>query len=59
MLKSVPLIDGHNDTPGKYLGHVKNHVDELDLYDTTELGMHTDNWRPLSGPSCPKAEMEQ
>lgn len=42
ILAEVPLIDGHNDTPGKYLRHVNNHVDELDLYDTTELGMHTD-----------------
>ncbi|MCH7572563.1 MAG: dipeptidase [Planctomycetes bacterium] len=42
ILKEVPLIDGHNDTPGAYLRHVNNHVDDLDLYDTTELKMHTD-----------------
>ena len=42
ILKEVPLVDGHNDTPGAYLRHVNNHVDDLDLYDTTELKMHTD-----------------
>ncbi len=42
VLQEVPLIDGHNDTPGAYLRHVNNHVDDLDLYDTTALKMHTD-----------------
>lgn len=49
ILKEVPLIDGHNDTPGKYLRHVSNHVAELDFYDTTELGMHTDISRLREG----------
>ncbi|MCZ6837572.1 MAG: dipeptidase [Planctomycetota bacterium] len=49
ILKEVPLIDGHNDTPGKYLRHVNNHVDELDLYDTTDLNMHTDIQRLRQG----------
>ena len=49
ILAEVPLIDGHNDTPGKYLRHVDNHVDQLDLYDTTELGMHTDIPRLRAG----------
>lgn len=49
ILREVPLIDGHNDTPGKYLRHVNNHVDELDLHDTTELKMHTDIRRLREG----------
>lgn len=49
VLAEVPLVDGHNDTPGKYLRHVNDHIDQLDLYDTTELGMHTDITRLREG----------
>ncbi len=44
VLEEVPLIDGHNDTPWGYRRRVRNHVDQLDLMDTTNLPqpMHTD-----------------
>jgi len=45
ILRSAPLIDGHNDTPGQYRGRVDNRISELDLSRSTadlEPFMHTD-----------------
>ncbi len=37
ILAETPLIDGHNDTPWQYRERVRNHVDEIDFHDTTNL----------------------
>lgn len=44
ILESVPLFDGHNDTPWQYRNRVGYKFSELDFYDTTQLEnpMHTD-----------------
>ena len=44
VLKDVPLIDGHNDLPWQYRTRVDNHLDAIDLRDTSSLepAMHTD-----------------
>lgn len=44
ILESVPLFDGHNDTPWQYRNRVGYKFSELDFYDTTQLenAMHTD-----------------
>jgi membrane dipeptidase len=44
ILESVPLFDGHNDTPWQYRNRVGYKFSELDFYDTTQLDnpMHSD-----------------
>jgi membrane dipeptidase len=44
ILESVPLFDGHNDTPWQYRNRVGYKFSELDFYDTTQLEnpMHSD-----------------
>jgi len=45
ILRHVPLIDGHNDTPWQYRQRVNNHLDKIDLASDTsglEPPMHTD-----------------
>ncbi len=45
VLQSVPLIDGHNDTPWAYRDRVRNHLDQIDFAgDTADIPwpMHTD-----------------
>ncbi|MEO8218591.1 MAG: dipeptidase [Acidobacteriota bacterium] len=37
ILKTVPLIDGHNDLPWEYREHVANHLSQLDLTKNTSL----------------------
>jgi membrane dipeptidase len=51
ILREVPLIDGHNDTPWQYRGRVRNHVDQIDFRDTTSLDppMRTDLARLRAG----------
>jgi membrane dipeptidase len=51
VLRDVPLIDGHNDTPWQYRGRVNNHVDQIDFHDTTNLDppMRTDLSRLREG----------
>ncbi|MFG0274713.1 MAG: dipeptidase [Phycisphaerales bacterium] len=52
ILRSAPLIDGHNDTPGQYLWRVENRVSELDLTKSTadlDPFMHTDIPRLRAG----------
>ncbi len=52
ILKEVPLIDGHNDTPGQYRHRVNNHLDAIDFAgDTGQLDppMHTDLPRLRAG----------
>jgi membrane dipeptidase len=51
ILESVPLFDGHNDTPWQYRNRVGYKFSELDFYDTTQLErpMHTDIPRLLDG----------
>lgn len=44
VLREVPLIDGHNDTPWAIRSRVSNHLGDFDFFDTTALerSMHTD-----------------
>jgi len=52
VLETVPLIDGHNDTPWQYRSRVNLHLDEIDLcHDTAALDrpMHTDIGRLRKG----------
>ena len=44
ILREVPLIDGHNDLPWQLREKFKNHMDQVDLMDTTKLEppFHTD-----------------
>jgi membrane dipeptidase len=52
ILRSAPLVDGHNDTPGQYLWRVENRVSELDLSKSTadlDPFMHTDIPRLRAG----------
>lgn len=44
VLKQTPLIDGHNDLPWQLYQKFKNHLNEVDLNDTTKLKepFHTD-----------------
>ena len=45
ILRTVPLVDGHNDVPWQYRERVQNHLEALDLStDTSQLEppMHTD-----------------
>lgn len=44
VLKQTPLIDGHNDLPWQLHEKFKNHLDQVDLNDTTKLKepFHTD-----------------
>ncbi|MDZ7718262.1 MAG: dipeptidase [Balneolaceae bacterium] len=44
ILESVPLFDGHNDTPWQYRNRASYKFSELDFYDTTQFEnpMHTD-----------------
>lgn len=52
ILKEVPLIDGHNDVPWQYRRRVDNHLDSIDLAQSTkELDppMHTDLARLREG----------
>lgn len=44
ILESVPLFDGHNDTPWQYRNRVGYKFSELDFHNTTQLEepMHTD-----------------
>jgi membrane dipeptidase len=51
ILREVPLIDGHNDTPYQFYKRVANHLEKIDLRDTTELTpkMHTDLARMRQG----------
>ena len=51
ILESVPLFDGHNDTPWQYRNRVGYKFSELDFYDTTQLErpMHTDIPRLIDG----------
>lgn len=45
ILRRVPLVDGHNDTPWQYRQRVDNHLDRIDLAASTadlEPPMHTD-----------------
>lgn len=52
ILRSAPLIDGHNDTPWQYRGRVENRLSELDLSGSTEdldPFMHTDIPRLRAG----------
>ncbi len=51
ILQKVPLIDGHNDTPGQFRRRVSGHVDQLNFRDTTTLTppMHTDLTRLRAG----------
>ena len=52
ILEEVPLIDGHNDVPWQYRRRVDNHLDSIDLAQSTkELDppMHTDLARLREG----------
>ncbi len=52
ILKEVPLIDGHNDTPGQYRDRVNNHLDGIDFAGGTahlDPPMHTDLPRLRAG----------
>lgn len=52
LLKEVPLIDGHNDTPWYYRYNANNHLDQIDLAADTsalEKPMHTDIPRLRAG----------
>jgi len=51
LLRAVPLIDGHNDTPWAIRSRVDNHLAEFDFVDTTGLDrpMHTDITRLRAG----------
>jgi membrane dipeptidase len=51
VLRDVPLIDGHNDTPWAIRSRVSNHLGEFDFTDTTTLErkMHTDLKRLRAG----------
>jgi len=52
ILRSAPLIDGHNDTPWQYRGRADNRVSEIDLTRSTEhldRPMHTDIPRLRAG----------
>jgi len=52
ILKEVPLIDGHNDTPWQYRDRVNNRLDAIDFADGTghlEPPMHTDLPRLRAG----------
>ncbi len=52
ILRSTPLIDGHNDLPWQYRRRVDNHVEKIDLSsDTSSLDppMHTDILRLRHG----------
>lgn len=44
LLRAVPLIDGHNDTPWQLRERAESHLDRIDLQDTRQLepGMQTD-----------------
>jgi membrane dipeptidase len=37
VLKKTPLIDGHNDLPSELYQRYKNHLDQVDLSDTSKL----------------------
>ncbi len=51
VLREVPLIDGHNDTPWAIRSQVSNHLGDFDFTDTTALEgkMHTDLRRLRAG----------
>ncbi len=51
VLREVPLIDGHNDTPWAIRSRVSNHLGDFDFFDTTafERKMHTDLRRLREG----------
>ncbi|MCI0412133.1 dipeptidase [bacterium] len=51
ILREVPLIDGHNDLPWQIRDKFKNHMQQVDLTDTTKLNppFHTDIPRLKSG----------
>ncbi len=52
ILRSTPMIDGHNDLPWQYRTRVDNHVDQIDLAgdtSTLEPTMHTDLARLREG----------
>jgi membrane dipeptidase len=51
ILREVPLIDGHNDMPYQFYKRVANHLEKIDLRDTTALTpkMHTDLTRLRQG----------
>ena len=51
VLREVPLIDGHNDTPWAIRSQVSNHLGDFDFTDTTALEpkMHTDLGRLRAG----------
>jgi membrane dipeptidase len=51
ILRKTPLIDGHNDLPWQYQKRYKNHIDKINLNDTTKLEppMHTDIPRLRAG----------
>ncbi len=51
VLREVPLIDGHNDTPWAIRSRVSNHLGDFDFFDTTALerSMHTDLKRLREG----------
>jgi len=51
ILREVPLIDGHNDLPWQIREKFKNHMQEVDLMDTTKLDppFHTDIPRLKTG----------
>ena len=42
ILRTVPLIDGHNDLPWSIRDKFKSRMQDVDLQDTTKVGFHTD-----------------
>ncbi len=51
ILRTVPLIDGHNDVPWTYRERAMNHLQQIDFRDTASLDppMHTDLERLRAG----------
>lgn len=51
ILRKTPLIDGHNDLPWQFEKRYKNHIDKMNLNDTSKLDppMHTDIPRLKAG----------
>lgn len=51
ILRKTPLIDGHNDLPWQFEKRYKNHIDKMNLTDTSKLDppMHTDIPRLKAG----------
>lgn len=51
ILRKTPLIDGHNDLPWQFQKRYQNHIDKMNLNDTTKLDppMHTDIPRLKAG----------